>query len=117
MHLIPTDRLEQRVIDGDAVCDAIEALGKPADVNHWASRYALLGDPTRLALLICIHRAGPIAVSDLAVATGNVDATVSQALRYLRAAGVVSVQREGRIMRYSLADDTIITLIEAATSR
>jgi ArsR family transcriptional regulator, lead/cadmium/zinc/bismuth-responsive transcriptional repressor len=44
-------------------------------------------------------------VTDLAVATGFNDATVSQALRLLRAHGVVAA-RDGRTMRYRFADPT-----------
>ena len=71
----------------------------------------MLADPTRLALLTCIQAAGPISVSDLAAATGVNDTTVSQALRYLRAARIVSTQRDGRIIRYLLADDRIAALL------
>jgi DNA-binding transcriptional ArsR family regulator len=51
-------------------------------------------------------------VTDLAVAAGMNDTTVSAALRLLRAAGVVAAQRDGRIIRYSLADAEIGALLE-----
>ena len=67
MHLIPADRADQRIIDGEQVCEAIAALGDPASVRTLAQHFAVLADPTRLMLLICIRAAGPISVSDLAV--------------------------------------------------
>lgn len=111
MHKLPADRSHQRVIDGNRVCQAIAALEDPADVRERARRFALLADPTRLTLLVCIHAAGPISVSDLAAATGIAETTVSQALRYLRATQTVTAERDGRIMRYRLADALLADLM------
>ena len=105
MHLVPADRAEHRIIDGHRACEAIAALGDPGAVASWAQRFSLLSDPGRLSLLVCIRAAGPISVTDLAVATGMNDTTVSAALRLLRAAGLVAAQRDGRVIRYSLADE------------
>jgi ArsR family transcriptional regulator, lead/cadmium/zinc/bismuth-responsive transcriptional repressor len=66
----------------------------------------------RLTLLICIHQAGPISVTDLAVAADMNETTVSQALRLLRAAGTVTAHRSGRMVRYELTDDNIAGLID-----
>ena len=104
VHLIPSERTHRRVIDGHRVCAAIEALGAPPRVATWAQRFALLGDPGRLSLMLCVWRAGPISVSDLAVATNMNDTTVSQALRLLRANGLVTAERDGRVIRYRLND-------------
>ena len=79
MHLVPADRAGHRTIDGHRVCDAIAAIGDPTRVRAWADRFSLLADPNRLALLLALRRAGPLAVSDLAVATGMRDPAVSQA--------------------------------------
>lgn len=111
MHLLPAERSGHRVIDGERVCQAIEALGSPEALAVRAQRFALLGDPTRLMVLTCIAAAGPISVSDLAAATGVNDTTVSQTLRYLRAAAIVSAERDGRIMRYRLADPSVAALL------
>jgi ArsR family transcriptional regulator, lead/cadmium/zinc/bismuth-responsive transcriptional repressor len=107
MHLVPADRADRRTIDEHRACEAIAALGDPGAVADWAQRFSLLADPGRLSLLVCIRAVGPISVTDLAVATGMNDTTVSQALRLLRAAGVVAAQRDGRIIRYSLADEEV----------
>jgi ArsR family transcriptional regulator, lead/cadmium/zinc/bismuth-responsive transcriptional repressor len=112
VHLIPAERLGHRVIDGERVCQAIEALGPGADIQARAKTFALLGDPTRLTLLTCIKAAGPISVSDLAVATGINDTTVSQTLRHLRAADVVCTERDGRVIRYRLAPGPVAALLD-----
>jgi DNA-binding transcriptional ArsR family regulator len=111
MHLVPADRADHRTIDGHLACDAIAALGDPAAIAAWARYFSLLADPGRLSLLVCIRAVGPISVTDLAVATGMNDTTVSQALRLLRAAGLVAAQRDGRVIRYSLADEEIGALL------
>jgi DNA-binding transcriptional ArsR family regulator len=111
MHLLPADRADHRVIDEERVCRAIAALGDPESIRTQAQHHAVLADPTRLSLLTCIRDAGPISVSDLAAATGLHDTTVSQALRHLRAAGIVSTRRDGRIIRYQLADHQVAALL------
>jgi ArsR family transcriptional regulator, lead/cadmium/zinc/bismuth-responsive transcriptional repressor len=116
MHLVPQERRSQRVLDGEQVCHAISAIGDPENVVTWSQRFALLGDPNRLALLLCIHHAGPISVTDLAVATDMRDTTVSQALRLLRANGTVVAERDGRVVRYAMADPGLGDLLERVTS-
>lgn len=111
MHLVPADRADRRTIDGHRVCDAIAAIGEPGHVRTWADRFSLLADPKRLALLLALHRTGPLAVSDLAIATGMNDPAVSQALRLLRAAGVVEGEKEGRVVRYRLVDEEVRGLL------
>src|SRR5215472_4204056 len=112
VHLIPAERAGHRIIDDERVCQAIEALGPESDIKARARAFALLGDPTRLLLLTCIKAAEPISVSDLAVATGLNDTTVSQTLRYLRAAEVVSTERDGRVIRYRLAPGAVAKLLD-----
>jgi ArsR family transcriptional regulator, lead/cadmium/zinc/bismuth-responsive transcriptional repressor len=111
VHLLPAERSGHRVIDGERVCEAIQALGDPAAIQGRARVFALLGDPTRLMLLTCIEAAGPISVSDLAAATGINDTTVSQTLRYLRASQAVTAERDGRVIRYRLASPQIAALL------
>ncbi|MEU0965966.1 metalloregulator ArsR/SmtB family transcription factor [Streptomyces sp. NPDC005917] len=112
MHLVPADRADRRTIDGHRVCDAIAAIGEPAHVRTWADRFSLLADPGRLALLLALHQAGPLAVSDLAIATGMNDPAVSQALRLLRAAGTVAGDKEGRVVRYRVVDPVVADLLK-----
>jgi ArsR family transcriptional regulator, lead/cadmium/zinc/bismuth-responsive transcriptional repressor len=113
VHLLPADRAGLRIIDAERVCLAVAALD-PGDVRTRARNFAVLADPTRLTLLTCIVAAGPISVSDLAAATGIQEATVSQTLRYLRMAQVVSTERDGRIIRYQIADGPVAALLTVA---
>ena len=112
MHLVPADRRSRHMLDGERVCEALSGLGDCGDIAGWADRFRTLGDRSRLTLLICIHQAGPISVTDLAVAADMNETTVSQALRLLRAAGTVTARRSGRLMRYQLTDASISDLID-----
>jgi DNA-binding transcriptional ArsR family regulator len=111
VHLVPAERRSRRIVDSERVCEAIDALGERSNLTDWSGQFALLGDPNRLALLLAIAHAGPISVTDLAVAADMHDTTVSHALRLLRAAGTVVAHRDGRVVRYELADDRIRQLL------
>lgn len=111
MHLVPTDRQDRHTIDDHQVCAAIAGIGDPEQVHRHAERFALLGDPSRLMLLLAIDAAEDISVTDLAIAVGMSDTAVSQALRLLRAAGVVAGRKEGRVVRYRLADAGVAGLV------
>lgn len=71
-----------------------------------AETYRLLGDPTRLrVLLACLD--GPIAVGDIAQAIEASPSLVSHHLRLLRAARLVRGTRKTRQVFYEAADDHI----------
>lgn len=88
-----------------------------SDATHlriWSDRFALLGDPNRLALLLKIRDEGPICVSDLAAATGLKPTAVSQALRLLRAHNIVHAHRDGNMKCYALTDPRVGLLLNHA---
>jgi ArsR family transcriptional regulator, lead/cadmium/zinc/bismuth-responsive transcriptional repressor len=60
MHLLPAERSDHRVIDGERVCQAIAALDGPDAIQARARQFALLGDPTRLILRTAITVAGRV---------------------------------------------------------
>ncbi len=102
---------DRKPIDPERVAAAVDGLGDRAVIEEWARRFSVVADPSRLALLVSIHYAREISVTDLAAATGMTDTAVSQALRLLRAHGLVTPQRDGRVVRYRLADATVHELI------
>lgn len=116
MHLVPAEHAHRRIIDEHRVCDAIAEIGAPEHVQEWAERFGLLADPGRLAMLLAINAVPDICVSDLAVAVGMNDTAVSQALRLLRTAGLVSGRKDGRVMRYRLVDDTVASLLRLVSA-
>lgn len=74
--------------------------------------FKLLGDPTRARLLYALLEVGELCVCDLAAATASTETTVSQALRLLRASGVVAGRREGRNVFYRLSDAHVRLLLD-----
>lgn len=81
------------------------------DIRGWTLRFDLLSDPNRLEILLGLHRAPGICVSDLAAAVGRSENSVSQALRVLRQQGWVSSTRVGRSVSYRLDDQIVHDLL------
>lgn len=79
-----------------------------------AEVFRLLGDPTRARVLHALLGHGELCVCDLAELVGAPQPKVSQGLRLLRSAGIVTNRRDGRTIRYSLADDHVRTLLEVS---
>jgi DNA-binding transcriptional ArsR family regulator len=76
-------------------------------VEEVARRFALLSDPTRLRILDALLERDDITVSELAIVVGEAAPNVSQHLSRLLAADIVGRRRDGRTVRYSVADPTI----------
>lgn len=86
-------------------------------LDEVARLFSLLGDPTRLRLLSRLHDDGELAVGELAEATGVSVANVSQHLNRLAAAGLLARRREGRTVRYRIADPRLEELCDLVCSR
>jgi DNA-binding transcriptional ArsR family regulator len=75
-----------------------------------AETYRLLGDPTRLrVLLACLNT--PIAVGDIAISVGASPSLVSHHLRLLRAARLVRGTRRNKQVFYEAADQHIADML------
>ncbi len=81
----------------EAVFEAIALMGKA------------FASPRRLELIDLLAQ-GPRTVEQLAKASGQSSANASQHLQALRAAGVVSRERDGSRARYALAGDEVLGL-------
>lgn len=102
---------QQRLFDPHQVEQASAAVAAVPDLGEWVRRFELLGDPTRLQILLGMHRAPGICVSDLAAALSMTQTAVSQALRLLRNQGWVAVERDGKKMTYRLDDEIVHRLL------
>ena len=81
-----------------------------AQISVIAETYRLLGDPTRLrVLLACLGE--PIAVGDIAKAVNASPSLVSHHLRLLRAARLVKGERRNKQVFYSAADEHIARML------
>jgi DNA-binding transcriptional ArsR family regulator len=115
VHQVPEARRGVRVIDPDQVCDAIAVLADAAQVQHAATVLDAMGDVHRLSILLALRHAGDLCVSDLAFAVGMSDSAVSHALRLLRAHGMVTAHRAGRLVRYRVTGGLAERLLDVVS--
>ena len=84
--------------------DSGDAVTQMADLFH------LLGDPTRLRIVLaCLSQ--PTAVGEIAATLALSSSLVSHHLRLLRAARIVKAERQGKQVFYAAADAHIGTLL------
>lgn len=74
-----------------------------------------LATPSRLRILARLYD-GPASVGEISEAIGMDGSAVSHQLRILRHLGLVSGEREGRRVNYSLHDEHVGQLLEQAMS-
>lgn len=77
-----------------------------SSVSELADLFRLLGDPTRLRIVLACLDA-PIAVNDIASKLDLSNSLVSHHLRLLRAARIVKADRHGKQVFYAAADQHI----------
>lgn len=95
-------------MDGDFVIPDADIA---AAADEAAAVLKALSNPARLRLL-CALVPGEKSVGELETVLGASQSYVSGQLARLRAEGLVSTDREGRIIRYSLADPRITPILE-----
>lgn len=86
----------------------MQVTASKIDPVPWAERFAVLADPTRLALLLAMHAQPDLSVGQLADRAGVTGNAASQALRTLREQHWVHTGRDGRTVRYRLNSDAIV---------
>jgi DNA-binding transcriptional ArsR family regulator len=86
-------------------------LSTESHLSQLADLFRLLGDPTRLRIVVACLR-GPTAVGDLAAALELTPTLVSHHLRLLRAARLVKFERRGRHVLYSTADRHVSDMLQ-----
>lgn len=85
-------------------------LQNEAATIQLADLFHLLGDPTRLAIVLsCMD--GPSAVSDIAARLQVSSSLVSHHLRLLKAARIVKAQRSGKQVFYCAQDHHISSVL------
>ena len=86
-----------------------------AEVEALAEFFTVLGSPTRLKILLALD-GGELCAGHLAQAVSMTPSAVSNQLKALKAARLVSVRREGKMLFYSLADCHPRAIIHLAAS-
>jgi DNA-binding transcriptional ArsR family regulator len=102
---------EIRVIHLDRVIRARDEALHDAQLQRLALTYKLLGDPTRLRIVMAL-KSGEMCVCDLAAFAGVSESAVSHQLRRLRELSLVKHRRDGQTLYYSLDDAHVYSLID-----
>ncbi len=79
-------------------------LPDPGRLEAWAVGAKALADPTRLAVAVALAECGTACVCDLAWIVARDEKLVSHHARALRAAGLASSARDGKMVMYTLTD-------------
>lgn len=85
-------------------------LPEEGELSDLAELFKVFGDTTRLKILLSMYDGGK-PVNEIAEDVGMSTSAVSHQLKILRTAKLVSAQRDGRQIFYSLADDHVHTII------
>jgi ArsR family transcriptional regulator len=98
-----------------AVMNARRLLGDSPPVENLAAIFGILGDPTRMRVLVALGDS-ELCVTDLAAATGVNRTTISHQLRVLRGHRLVRRRREGKVVYYAVDDDHVMDLVKLASA-
>ena len=79
------------------------AMPSESDVAALAEFFRVIGSQTRLKILLALD-SGELCAGHLAEAVGMAPSAVSNQLKALRHARLITVRREGKMLFYSLAD-------------
>lgn len=97
----------------DAIEAVREAMADDADILALADLFKILGDATRVRMLLALAQR-ELCVCDLTAIIGMSQSAVSHQLRYLRAAKLVRYRKEGKNVFYALDDDHVTGLLMQA---
>lgn len=107
-------------IAADESCDCLHPesvmharlhLEDESAIMNAADMFSVLGDTTRLRVLVSLLH-GELCVTDIAAATGVNRTTISHQLRVLRSNNMVDRRRQGKVVYYTIANDTLTHLLE-----
>lgn len=99
------DRCELLCLDAPRAEGIRRKLLEGGTAQKAAERAKALSDPTRLTLAAALREGGELCVCDLAWISERSQGLVSHHLRFLKAHGLVSSRRDGKLVMYSLTDE------------
>jgi len=100
-----------RVIHADKIEQAHQIAIPDERLDRLAIIYRMLGDPTRLKILMALKQV-EMCVCDIAAFLGISESAVSHQLRRLRETAMVRNRRDGQVLYYSLNDSHVETLLD-----
>ncbi len=99
------------VIHDEVVEKVRNQMPPPDDFYQLAGLYKMFADNTRLRILWALNCSG-MCVCDLAVLLGMTKSAISHQLKSLRLANLVSFEKQGKVVYYSLADSHVKDIFE-----
>lgn len=98
---------------------ARQALPTAAELEAWAAGAKALSDPTRLAVALALRESVTACVCDLGWVTGRDEKLVSHHVRALRAAGLATGTRQGKMVMYELTErgEALVSAVTAPAVR
>lgn len=110
-----SDVCSSEVVHHDAVRAARAQLPPQPAVENLADFFKVLGDPTRLRILLAL-RLGELCVCDLGVTLDLSASAVSHQLAILRRARLVANRRDGKVVYYRLDDHHVGAVLDMAAT-
>jgi ArsR family transcriptional regulator, lead/cadmium/zinc/bismuth-responsive transcriptional repressor len=101
----------KRVIHLDRVTRARDQAVEATTLGRLALTYKIMGDPTRLKIIMALRDDEEMCVCDLAAFVGISESAISHQLRRLRESALVKYRRDGQTLYYSLDDHHVSQLI------
>lgn len=97
------DICQVNLIHEDRVSAAQQQLPLPEDIERLSSIYKLMGEPTRLKIILSLS-SSELCVCDLAALLDSTPSAISQQLKLLRLARLLQLRKDGKMVYYRLAD-------------
>jgi DNA-binding transcriptional ArsR family regulator len=98
------------IINETKVKKARKNIADTEQILSMADTFKLLGDPTRLKMVLSLMK-NELCVCDLSAVTGSSVSAISHQLRLLRTGRLVKYRKEGKMVFYSIDDDHVSSVI------
>lgn len=99
------------LIHADLVVAAREQMPPLKTVDQLAAVYKLLGEPSRLKILLAL-RPGEMCVCDLAALLESTPSAISHQLKLLRISGLLKSRKEGKMVYYRLEENPVQRILK-----
>ncbi len=108
-----TDLCRETIINHKKVASARQSLPDQPEIHNLSETFKVLGDPTRLKIVLALARE-ELCVCDIATVINLSVSAISHQLRLLRGMKLVKFRKEGKMVYYSLDDEHIESIIRLA---
>ena len=99
----------------EAERSVLEFMPEPKVLENISSFFSIFSDPTRVRI-ICALSISSMCVNDLSTVLSINQTTISHQLKLLYDRGIVTKQRMGKILCYSIAYPEVAEILESGTN-